>query len=63
MSEAKGACGWGVAFYFLMVLALFAGMGRHFRIAVVSSVLAAVMGVIFIRALARPGSGTRRENA
>jgi SSS family solute:Na+ symporter len=57
------ACGWGVAFYFLMVLALFAIMGRHFRIAAVSSVLAVVMGVIFIRALARPGNGAQREEA
>jgi SSS family solute:Na+ symporter len=48
------ACGWGVAFYFLMVLALFAVMGRHFRIATASSVLAAVMGVTFIRKLVWP---------
>jgi hypothetical protein len=48
------ACGWGVAFYFLMVLALFAIMGGNFRIAAGSSVLAVAMGVIFIRALARP---------
>jgi small neutral amino acid transporter SnatA (MarC family) len=43
-----------VAFYFLMVLALFAIMGGNFRIAAGSSVLAVAMGVIFIRALARP---------
>ena len=57
------ACGWGVACYFLMVMALFAVMGRHFPIAAGSSVLAAVMGVTFIRALARPGNGALRENA
>jgi solute:Na+ symporter, SSS family len=57
------ACGWGVAFYFLMVLALFAIMGRHFRIAAASSVLCAGMGVIFIRALARPSNGALQENA
>jgi Na+/proline symporter len=47
------ACGWGVAFYFLMVLALFAFMGGNFRIAAASSVIAVAMGVTFIRALAR----------
>jgi len=51
------ACGWGVAFYFLMVLALFAAMGRRFPLAACSSVLAAVMGTIFIRALLRPDTG------
>ncbi len=50
------ACGWGVAFYFLMVLALFAVMGGHFRIAAASSVLAVVMGVTFIRALVWPAN-------
>jgi solute:Na+ symporter, SSS family len=50
------ACGWGVAFYFLMVLALFAVMGRHFGIAAASSVLAVVMGVTFIRALVWPAN-------
>jgi Na+/proline symporter len=50
------ACGWGVAFYFLMVLALFAVMGRHFGIAAASSVLAVVMGVSFIRALVWPAN-------
>jgi Na+/proline symporter len=50
------ACGLGVAFYFLMVLALFAVMGRHFLMATVSSVLTAVMGMTFIRALVRPGN-------
>jgi hypothetical protein len=48
------ACGWGVAFYFLMVLALFAIMGRHFQIAAASSLLAVVTGTTFIRALMRP---------
>jgi hypothetical protein len=43
-----------VVFYFLMVLALFAAMGRHAYIAVVAGVLAVVTGATFIRALARP---------
>src|ERR1700722_2445880 len=44
-------------------MALFAIMGRHFRIASASGVLAVVMGVTFIRPLAWPGDGAQRENA
>ena len=47
------ACGWGVAFYFLMVLSLFAMMGRHFPLAVISGALMAAAGVVFTRALMR----------
>ncbi|MFN7996654.1 MAG: hypothetical protein U0Q18_23785 [Bryobacteraceae bacterium] len=46
-------CGWGIAFYFLMVLALFALMGRHFQLMSIASVLMALTGVIFIRSLMR----------
>jgi SSS family solute:Na+ symporter len=55
------ACGLGVAFYFLMVLALFAVMGRHFLLAAVSSVLAAAMGTTFIRALVWPRNAQRNN--
>jgi SSS family solute:Na+ symporter len=47
------ACGWGVAFYFLMVLSLFAIMGRHFLVGIISGTLMAAAGVIFTRALMR----------
>lgn len=47
------ACGWGVAFYFLMVLSLFAIMGRHFLVGIIAGALMAAAGVIFTRALMR----------
>jgi hypothetical protein len=46
-------CAWGVAFYFLMVLSLFALMGRHFRLMSIAAVLMTGTGVIFIRSLMR----------
>jgi solute:Na+ symporter, SSS family len=47
------ACGWGVAFYFLMVLALFAATGRHFEIMCLAGLLMAATGVFFMRAVMR----------
>ena len=48
------ACAWGVAFYFLMVLAVFAVMGGHFLGALIACALAVIMGVMFMRALVWP---------
>ena len=45
------ACGLGVTFYFLLVLALFAAMGGHLSSALAAGALALAMGVIFTRAL------------
>lgn len=49
------ACGWGVMFYFLMVLALFALMGGHFSLGILAGVLTAMTGILFVRLLTRPG--------
>jgi Na+/proline symporter len=54
-------CGWGVAFYFLMVLATFAAMGRRFQLAILCGALAVLMGLMFIRALAGRPSGVQRK--
>jgi Na+/proline symporter len=45
------ACGWGIAFYFLMVLGVFAAFGRHLFLAGVSSACAIVAGLMFARSL------------
>jgi hypothetical protein len=50
------ACGWGVAFYFLMVVALFAAMGGRFLPAIAAALLTLIAGVFFARSLLRPGS-------
>ena len=39
------------AFYFLLVLAVFAALGRHFSGAIAAAALAAIAGVLFTRAL------------
>jgi len=48
------ACGWGVAFYFLMVLALFAAMSGRFPLATAAGFLTVITGVMFGRLLMRP---------
>ncbi len=48
------ACGWGVAFYFLMVLALFAALGGRFLLAISAGLLTVVTGAMFARLLLRP---------
>jgi len=48
------ACGWGVAFYFLMVLALFAAMGGRFGLATAAGFLTVITGMMFARSLMRP---------
>jgi len=50
------ACVWGVAFYFLMVLALFAAMGGRFPLASAAAFLTVITGVMFARALMRPSN-------
>jgi hypothetical protein len=45
------ACGWGIAFYFLMVLGVFAAFGRHLFLAGVSSACAILAGLMFARSL------------
>jgi Na+/proline symporter len=52
------ACGWGVAFYFLMVLALFAAMGGRFLPSIAAALLTVIAGVLFARSLLRPASQT-----
>jgi SSS family solute:Na+ symporter len=47
------ACGWGVAFYFWMVLTLFALMGRHFLVMSLSGLLMLATGAFFMRAVVR----------
>jgi hypothetical protein len=56
------ACAWGVVFYFLMVLALFALMGGHFSLGILAGVLTAMTGVLFVRLLTRTGE-YRYDNA
>jgi hypothetical protein len=51
------ACGWGVAFYFLMVLALFAAMGGRFVPAIAAALLTVIAGALFARSLL--GSGLK----
>jgi Na+/proline symporter len=48
------ACGWGVMFYFLLVLSLFGAFGRHGLLALVSGMLAVLTGATFIRLLVKP---------
>ena len=43
------ACGWGIAFYFVLTVALFGFMGGHLAIATLASALAIVSGWMFVR--------------
>jgi Na+/proline symporter len=45
------ACCWGVACYFLLVLAAFSAFGGHFAIAGLSGILSIATGAMFIRTL------------
>jgi len=55
------ACGWGVTFYFSMVLALFAALGGRALLAIGAGASTVVTGVIFARLLIRPAYQPRQE--
>ena len=55
------ACGWGVTFYFSMVLALFAALGGHTFLAIGAGVLTVVTGPIFARLLIAPAPQPRQQ--
>jgi hypothetical protein len=54
------ACVWGVTFYFLLVLALFAALGGHALLAMGAGVSTVVTGFIFARLLIRPAYHARQ---
>jgi Na+/proline symporter len=50
------ACGWGVMFYFFLVLTLFALLGGHIPLGIIAGLLSLTTGVLFTRLLTRPSS-------